>query len=1488
MRSILVRMAALLFLLISGHLACGAAAGPQPAAQGLLLDGVAAPVLGTAVEVRVTGIIARAKVTQIFTNPSKEWVEGIYIFPLPEDAAVDTLKMKVGNRSLLGVVKEKQEARQTYEAAKQTGTKASLIEQQLAGVFTASVAHIGPGETVEITIELQQVVRYAAGKFSLRFPMVVSPWTEARKTAAGDEIMLPPVLKRGAPPINPFAFHADLNPGFPLARVESPSHAITVARGKQFRYAVDLAKGVAPADSDLVLEWTPAVGREPRAVFYSEEVDGERYALLMVMPPDAPEAAAARLPRETAFIIDTSGSMDGSSIEQAREALLFALSRLQPLDWFNVIQFNSLASALFPASVPATPAAIAQARRFVGGLRADGGTEMLPALRIAFNKPVPTGLVPQVIFATDGQLGDEAAVVEFLNADLGGRRLFPIAIGTAPNAALLRRLASLGAGSFTQIDDEAKVAAAMGELFSKLEAPMLRQIDVQWNDASAEAWPARIPDLYLGEPLVLTARLQDGAGDVAVSGMRGGEPWQDSFPAAGELKGAGIDKLWARRKIQALTDSLHQGADAEEVRHAVIETGLRHHLVTDYTSLVAVDVTPTAPAGVAPMTRMVPVNPAREVFGGGGPGVSECITVTSESPLLDERQISTGSTVSQTEMEKIPTARDPWAVLQSTPGVLTDRVNIGGNESGQQSRYVGPGSGGGQAAWSVDGMVVTDMSALGSSPGYYDFDALEEMQVTTGGSDASVATGGVMVNLVTKRGTNEWRGSGRYLAENKSTQSDLELDRGDLAQSGPWNDDHPQEAFQQGNRIDKVVEQGAELGGPIVRDRLWMWGSYARSEIDLRTIDDFSDKTTLEDWNAKVSAQFTPSNSATAFAWQSDKIKKGRNAGPLRPQETTWDQSGFGDKPTVWKVEDTHIFTSNFFLTGMYSQVNGGFQLVPEGGDALPYRDRDLRWHNSYLLQQIERPQEQTKLDASNFFSTGGLSHELKYGAGYRTAESSTLFSWPGGGLEIDLGGPRLLVLSRDATPKIRTGYASAYLQDTLAIGNFTANLGLRWDRQTGENQASDAGANPVAPELLPAVHYAGQDAGFTWSDVTPRLGLTYALGAERKTLLRASYSRYADQLGTGTAGWLNPLGGFSYRYFLTTNAGGPTLERSEIGPEIAPPSPNVNPFTLQPLQSFAVDAELKAPTTDELLLGVEHALLPEFVVGLNLNYRIYHDTLEQERLVFDTNDPFAPGFLDSVGRVHRRSDYVERTTTAVAPDSRTYTVHYWELRPGVSTRNGFRLENGDREQRFRGASLVFNKRLANRWMMRGNVSWQDWKWDVPDGENEDPTDTVAGGIVDGTEVLQGSGTVSGDKGNVFINGRWSYSLNGLYQIAPDSGWGFNVAASLTGRQGYPIRYVERINRATISDNGGSGIDVPIQPDPDAFRYPDIHVVDLRVEKEFTFSDFGLALAVDLFNALNASYVLQRQGVLGRNSSDHVLEILSPRILRLGARLSFR
>jgi hypothetical protein len=876
------------------------------------------------------------------------------------------------------------------------------------------------------------------------------------------------------------------------------------------------------------------------------------------------------------------------------------------------------------------------------------------------------------------------------------------------------------------------------------------------------------------------------------------------------------------------------------------------------------------------------------------PAVEDVITVTAESPLLDERRISTGATVSQTELEKIPTSRDPWAILQTTPGVLTDRINVGGNESGQQSQYVGPGSTGDQAVWSVDGVVITDMAALGSSPAYYDFDAFEEMQVTTGGSDTTIATGGVVLNMVTKRGTNEWRGSGRYYDTDKKWQSSTDLSGIRFAPNQP--------PFKQGNRIVNVRDYGAEIGGPIVKDRLWIWGSYGRQKVDLLTIADVSDKTDLKTENAKLNAQIAPSNSATLFYFNSEKVKIGRNAGPLRPQETTWDQGQFGDKPTAYKVEDTHIFSSNFYLTGLYSVVNGGFELAPEGGlGVTPYWDENQVWHNTFLLNTTERPQKQYKADASNFFNTGSLSHELKFGAGYRQADVTSLSRW--GGVGLIYNGPayfgtdlNVIALARDAGAAVRNKYESAYAQDTLTVGNLTANIGVRYDKQTGDNLSRSLPANRLLPNVLPAVSVNESDIGFDWTDVTPRLGLTYALGAERKTLLRASYSRFADQLGAATSSWLNPLGSQGYAYFYTTNPGNGNVTAGDIVDPAAGPlfySSNVNPITGGLLQSAALNPNLSAPKTDELLLGVEHALLPEFVVGLNLTYRRLSNLLYSHRLVFDDPNAFTSD-LNSVGRPDRRSDYVVCGTpgypaclTGTLPNGQHYVAQQYYLRNGLSSRGGYYLYNSDREQEYKGASLVFNKRLANRWMLRGNVTWSDWTWSsVPASDITDPTPVLGGGTREGDAVLQGSGTGSGSKGGVYINSKWAYSVNGLYQIAPDHPWGFNVALNVTGREGYPVPYFVRVFLPGNENNAASNVQVTERPD--SFRLDDINIVDARVEKEFTFSDFGLTLGVDCFNVFNEAFVLQRQHRLNTGAADRVTEITSPRIFRIGARVSFR
>ena len=332
-------------------------------------------------------------------------------------------------------------------------------------------------------------------------------------------------------------------------------------------------------------------------------------------------------------------------------------------------------------------------------------------------------------------------------------------------------------------------------------------------------------------------------------------------------------------------------------------------------------------------------------------------------------------------------------------------------------------------------------------------------------------------------------------------------------------------------------------------------------------------------------------------------------------------------------------------------------------------------------------------------------------------------------------------------------------------------------------------------------------------------------------------------------------------------------------------------------IQSNQVDKDFNAPITNEVLFSVEHALLPEFTVGLNLTYRRLTDLAETELLVFDcagtsTTCANDSANLNSTGRVHRRSDYAQKdmdtstpgvqNLTGVDPHGNAYSVPIYQLRPGVSTRGGTRLENGDRSQDYKGASVVFTKRLSNRWMLRGNVSYSDWKWNSPDSEDENPTPRLAD---DGQPVLQNSGAGSGSKGNVFVNSKWSYSVNALYQVAPDRPWGFDVAGNLTGRQGYPAVYLRNIGRLNL---GGGAIAQPVSNSSDRYRLDNINQLDLRLAKDFRFSDIGLTLSADCFNVMNRSTVLQRRGILNSNNSDFVQEVISPRLFRVGVQMSFR
>ncbi len=591
-----------------------AAAAEKPQQGTLLLhprtagEPLSAPLLSTAVAFRVSGLVARARVVQTFRNPSGNWYEGVYVFPLPENAAVDRLRLRVGERVIEGEIQERAAAQRTYAAASAQGQRAALMDQERPNIFTTRVANIGPQETIVVELEYQETLRYADGRFSLRFPMVVGPRYIPRGVA--DAVRITPAVLRpqeGRASVNPVSIRVELDAGMPLAEVSSPYHRVDVRVLGDMRREITLAEGSTPANRDFLLRWAPRRESAPRLAWFTEKKGERYYALLMLMPPAA--AVEQRLPREVVFVLDTSGSMAGASIRQAREALELALARLAPEDRFNVIEFNSTSHALFPQAREASAAQLERAIAWVRSLQARGGTEMAGALHVALDGGDAGDRVRQVIFLTDGAIGNEEQLFRLIDARLGASRLFTVGIGSAPNSHFMRRAAELGRGTFTYIGRIDEVGEKMAALFAKLETPVLKGITLHWPEAArVEAWPASIPDLYAGEPLVVSAALEHLEGELRVSGVRAGEVWEAHAPLSAGEGSAGMGSLWARAKVAALMDSMRAGAPPETVREQVIALAIAHRLMTNYTSFVAVDRTPARSADAQLALAELPTN----------------------------------------------------------------------------------------------------------------------------------------------------------------------------------------------------------------------------------------------------------------------------------------------------------------------------------------------------------------------------------------------------------------------------------------------------------------------------------------------------------------------------------------------------------------------------------------------------------------------------------------------------------------------------------------------------------------------------------------------------------------------------------------------------------------------------------------------------------------------------------------------------------------
>ncbi|NJM50814.1 MAG: marine proteobacterial sortase target protein [Sphingomonadales bacterium] len=599
--------------------------GPQSGTLMLMhKDGssaVPAVQLGTDMDVTVTGNIARVRVTQAFRNVSADWMEATYLYPLPEDAAVDSLKMTVGNRVIIGKIKKREEAREIYEEAMAEGKKAGLVEQLRPNMFTNSVANIGPGETVLIVIEYQMPLRQLDGTFSLRLPLVVAPRyvppSSITGPAALDDakaIVSAPLVdpKRGSK-TNPVSISVHLDPGFVPANLDSAYHKVNID-GKGSKRTVKLAQGQVPADKDFELSWRSATA-DPALSLYKQQFDGSYYVMASLTPPaiDAGSGKNSFIPpREMVFVIDNSGSMSGTSMDEAKKSLIHALSTLRPQDHFNIIRFDDTLTQLFDASVPASADRIVEAKAYTETLEANGGTEMLPALIAALKDDGVTdraATLRQVIFLTDGSISNEAEMLTAIGADKGNSRVFMVGIGSAPNGYLMSRMATMGRGIYTNIGDAAEVTAKMTKLLDMLSRPAMQDLKVSIAGNSFDLTPSTLPDLYAGEPLVLLGRSDRLEGQVTVSGHIGKVNWTRTVDLSSASESPAVAKLWARRRIDDIeADSLLGKIEYEAGEAQIAELGLRYSLVTSQTSLVAVEEARSRPEGQPLREEDLPIN----------------------------------------------------------------------------------------------------------------------------------------------------------------------------------------------------------------------------------------------------------------------------------------------------------------------------------------------------------------------------------------------------------------------------------------------------------------------------------------------------------------------------------------------------------------------------------------------------------------------------------------------------------------------------------------------------------------------------------------------------------------------------------------------------------------------------------------------------------------------------------------------------------------
>jgi hypothetical protein len=861
--------------------------------------------------------------------------------------------------------------------------------------------------------------------------------------------------------------------------------------------------------------------------------------------------------------------------------------------------------------------------------------------------------------------------------------------------------------------------------------------------------------------------------------------------------------------------------------------------------------------------------------------LAETVMVTAASPIVDVKKSGTATTLTTAELEGTPQSKDPWAMLKTVPGVIVDRVNVGGNESGQQSGFVGKGSTQLDTMWNLDGVVITDVNSGGASSSYYDFNAFEEVNVSTGGNDLRQQTGGIGINFVTRRGTNKFKGT-FYVADNNhkfessNLPSELASDSRLALPGGGFAD--------KADHTDNILNRGGDVGGPIVKDKLWFWASWGRQNIDIIRLNQTSDKTVLTNTNAKINWAATRNDQVSGFYFNGAKEKFGRTPGVVgnEPASFQWNQGNFFPEEGVlhplhglWKVEDNHTFGSNLFVNAKYAWYGWGYGFDPIGGAA---NNGGVDFDNnvaygSYITAKYTKAWHLLDVSGSAFSTIGGASHEFKFGFGYNRRPSDSLTHYSGNQVFAIHNGPGddVAQVWRDRVVSSIGQYTDLFFGDTISKNRLTLNLGVRWDKQTAKNLPSVAPAVPDFANILPAVNYTGTGPAIDWNDISPRLSATFALDEARKTILRGSYARYAGQLNPGQVTLASPVGSYyTYIAYKWQDLNGDHLaQKNEVLTNLAPlywgsGIDITNPGSaVQPPQQIA--SNYTANHDNEVIIGFDRELMPN--LGLTLAYT-YHSSMDipgWNPRVGLTPANYNPGALTTLNGL---------TAQAFSPSAAL-----------VDASNGARILSNRPDYRttYSGFELGINKRLADKWFARVAFSYNDYAEHPGSGSVQNPTRTdTTGGQFSGPQIDGGvfaprSG--GSGKGDIFYNAKWQFNANALYQLP----YGIDIGGNLFGRQGYAEPFIIRLSagRDGALRVLGSGETL------DAQRYNNLWDLDLRLAKDIKFGGpVSINVAADLFNVMNANTILARTRQEG-STFGLAQNVLAPRILRFTAALKF-